>query len=200
MLENDYSASVLIDKESVKATFVEVNGLESSKLGENEEVLVIDGDNFLSSGSNFMESLENERQKQTTIKSVENNEQVGNIAGETKRMSLRDLERKLREFDEEEAGEKEHETYCEKGYTEELLLIEDSNDLPEEVKKELDTEICAGQTRETQLNDEELPVINKDANPNQQIHITAHQGVPEDTIIQEEMLIIEYDSDFLKMC
>ena len=193
-LENEYCASVLIDEESVKTPFVEVNGLESSRLGENEEVLVIDGDDVLSSESNFMESLENDSRKQTTIKSLENNEKIENIAGETKRISLEDLERKLREFDEEEVVEKQPEIYCEKGNTEELLLIEDLNGLPEEVKKELDTELCAGQVGETQLNDEELLVVNKDANPDQQLLEIARQGVPEDTIIQEEMLIIEYDS------
>ncbi|MGD9577355.1 MAG: hypothetical protein AB7Y74_03790 [Syntrophorhabdus sp.] len=194
LLENEYSASVLINKEPVETPFVEINGLESLKLGENEEVLVIDGDNVLSSEPNFMESLENESGKHTTIKSVEKNEHVDNIAGETRRISLEDLERKLREFDEEEVIEKEPQTYFEEGDAEEVLLIEDSNDLPEEVKKELDTVTCAVQACETQFTDEEELVINKDANPDRQLHEIAHQSAPEDTIIQEGMLIIEYNS------
>jgi len=194
LLENEYNASVFVDKESLEIPFVKINGLESSKLGENEEVLVIDGDNVLSSEPNFMESLENESEKQITIKSVEKNEQVGNIAGETKRISLEDLERKLREFDEEEVVEKEPQTYYEKDDAEEVLLIEDSNDLPEEVKKELVAEACAEHACEMQFNDEEVLVICKDDNQDQRLHKMVHQDTPKNTIIKEEMLIIEYNS------
>ncbi len=191
LLENE---SLVIDSKSVDASFVEVIGLESSELDENEEVLVIDGDNILSSESNFIETLECGDIKQETGKLAEKDLYTDNIAGGKKRISLEELERRLREFDGEEIAEKDSQTDFEKDNSEEVLLIEDSNDIPEEMLEEIDLKTCSAQASKAQPSEQSVLDINGCTNPDKQLYEIADQDSPQDTINKEEMLMIECDS------
>jgi hypothetical protein len=191
LLENE---SLVIDSESVDASFVEVIGLESSELEENEEVLIIDGDNILSSESNFMESLEGGGIKQETGKLAEKDLYIDNIASEKKRISLEELERRLRELDGEEIAKKDSQADFEKDDSEEVLLIEDSNDIPEEMIEELDLRTCSAQAFKAQPSEQSGLDINGRAYLDKQSYDISDQDSPHDTINIEEMLVIDCDS------
>jgi hypothetical protein len=202
LLENELSACGVIDGDAADESFAELAELESSR-SENEEILIIDGDDLLSSESNFIESLENDDGMQETIESAAGKNYADNIAEGKKKVSLEDLEQKLREFEHKEAVEKEPPEYFKKTECEEVLLIEDTKGLSDEIMKELAQNTCPEEVCETRPGDEAVLVIGGDVNFNkhallmnddQQSDETDYSGASQKTLVDDEIMIIECDS------
>ena len=168
LYEDEDRTRAVIDGETSHASFVEMAGLESSGLEIEDEVFVIDGDNVLSSESNFIEVLEGDNRSQRAVESVQKNEHVDNITDGKKRISLEALEQRLKEFEEREVAGKELPTDSEKTESEEVLLIEGTDELPEGMMNELAQETGSAEVCEAEFGNEEVLVIDCDA------------GLPED--------------------
>ena len=202
LLENELSACGVITGDAAGESLAEIVELESS-VSENEEILIIDGDDLLSSKYNFIEALENDDGMQETIESAARNNYINNIAEGKKKVSLEDLEQKLREFEQKEVVEKELPEDFKKNKREEVLLIEDTKGLSDEIMKELTRDVCSEEVCETQFGDGEVLVIGGDIhsdqqsllmNDDQQSDETDHNGVSQDTLVDDEIMLIECDS------
>jgi hypothetical protein len=202
LLQNKLGDCGVIDGDAVGESFAEMAEPESSGL-ENEEILIIDGDDLLSSESNFIEALENDDGIQETVKSAARNNYVDNIAEGKKKVSLEDLEQKLREFEQKEVVEKEPTEDFKKTECEEVLLIEDAKGLSDEIMKELVQNTCPEEVCETQPGDEVVLVIGRDVNSNKQALLmnddqqsdeTDYSEASQNTLGDDEIMIIECDS------
>ena len=168
LYEDEDHTHAVIDGETSHASFMEMAGLESSGLEIEDEVFVIDGDNVLSSESNFIEALEGDNRSQKAVESVQKNEHVDNITDGKKRISLEALEQRLKEFEEREVAGKELPTDSEKTESEEVLLIEGTDELPEGMMNELAQETGSAEVCEAEFGNEEVLVID------------SYAGLPED--------------------
>jgi len=202
LLENEISACVVIDGDAAGESFAAMAELESSG-SENEEILIIDGDDLLSSESNFIEALEKDDGMQETIESAARNNYADNIAEGKKRVSLEDLEQKLREFEQKEEVEKELPEDFKKTEREEVLLIEDTKGLSDQIMQELSRDACPEEVCETQSGDEAVLVSGGDVNSNKQALLmnddqqsdeTYYSGVSQNTLGDHEIMIIGCDS------
>jgi hypothetical protein len=163
LYEDEDCTRAVIDGEISHASFVEMAGLESSGLEIEDEVLVIDGDNVLFLESNFIEALKGDNVSQEAVESAQKNEHVDNIANGKKRLSLEALEQKLKEFEEREVAGKELPADSEKTESEEVLLIEGTDELPEGMMNELAQETGSAEVCEAEFGNEEVLVIDCDA-------------------------------------
>jgi hypothetical protein len=168
LYEDEDCTRAVIDGEISHASFLEMAGLESSGLEIEDEVFVIDGDNVLSSESNFIEALEGDNRSQKAVESVQKNEHVHNITDGKKRISLEALEQRLKEFEEREVAGKELPTDSEKTDSEDVLLIEGTDELPEGMMNELAQETGSAEVCEAEFGNEEVLVID------------SYAGLPED--------------------
>jgi hypothetical protein len=168
LYEDEDLIHAVIDGETSHASFMEMAGLESSGLEIEDEVFVIDGDNVLSSESNFIEALEGDSRSQKAVESVQKNEHVDNITDGKKRISLEALEQKLKEFEEREVAGKVLPTDSEITESEEVLLIEGTDELPEGMMNELAHETGPAEVCEAEFGNEEVLVID------------SYEGLPED--------------------
>ena len=142
-------------------TFIDISEPELSGLESEGEIIVIDGDNLLSSELDFIESLDNDSGPEKTIHEAHLEQNVSFTQEGMKRVSLEALEEKLRELegkeaisgiltDEDQAGD------------EEIILIEGADDLPEEMMNELSRHSDQKVTCEERLADEEILIIDGD--------------------------------------
>ena len=89
LYEDEDLTHAVIDGETSHASFMEITGLESSGLEIEDGVFVIDGDNVLSSESNFIEALEGYNRLQKAVESVQKNEHVAILLMERKGYPLK---------------------------------------------------------------------------------------------------------------
>jgi hypothetical protein len=191
LYDDEDCTRAVIDGETSCAFFVEMTGLESSGLEIEEEVLVIDGDNVLSLESDFIEVLEGDNRAQEAVESALKNGHIDNITDGKKGISLEALEQKLREFEEKEGAGKDLPTDSEKTESEEVLLIEGTDKLPEDMMNEFAQETGSAEVWEAKIGNEEVLVIDGDEELSQEpVSLESVCDNPQ----EEEVLVIDGDS------
>ncbi|HNS79698.1 MAG TPA: hypothetical protein PKM17_13705, partial [Syntrophorhabdus sp.] len=175
-----------------------------SEISEIEEVLVIDGDDILSTEDSLIQTLENEDREQEIAKSAINDECIDRITDGKKRISLDELQQKLREFEGKEFLQSEPLNDFENKENEEAFLVDGADCLPEEMMKELVQEAGSLDVCEIQPPDREVLIIDGDVDPDQHAfsvdddeephEIEAHESLTQEKNDDEGMLVIECDS------
>ncbi|HQP56063.1 MAG TPA: hypothetical protein PLN83_08130 [Syntrophorhabdus sp.] len=194
------------DEESATPSFERVAEIYAtdSEISEIEEVLVIDGDDILSTEDSFIQTLENEDREQEIAKSAINDECIDRITDGKKRISLDELQQKLREFEGKEFLQSEPLNDFENKENEEAFLVDGADCLPEEMMKELVQEAGSLDVCEIQPPDREVLIIDGDVDPDQHAfsvdddeephEIEAHESLTQEKNDDEGMLVIECDS------
>jgi hypothetical protein len=186
----------------LRASFADDGDFLSSGLDIEGDILVIDGDNILCSESSLIEVLDGDTRTEEVRGSAGKHDQVDNIAHGKKGISLEALEQKLRELEEKEATGQELLTDYEKSEDGEVLLIEGTDGLPEEVMSELVGETASQEICEAIFDSEAVLVIDGDVDSQQEsvapvdnLHWDAEvlQGTFLDSIVHEEILVLECD-------
>ena len=198
MFEDGDRTSVAVHGEALHGTFTEIARLESSGLEVEEEVLIIDGDDVLSSEPNFIDVLEAKNVAQETVGPAQQNGNAYSIPDGRNRISLEALEEKLREFEEKDVARKDLPKDFELTGDEEVLLIDSAGDLPEEMMNELVQEAGMVEACEEEFYNEEVLVIDGDEELSQEpISLESIDERPQKekmAVANEEILVIDCDS------